>query len=158
MDEIDITIIGAGVIGLAVAYELADGKRTITVLEKNSSFGQETSSRNSEVIHSGIYYPYGFLKASLCVEGAKLLYELCQKTGIDYKAIKICAEKDIWIGPEHLDPWCDGYRGFNGKCLPKDTEAFLAWADQQGADLSVLRGAVEYNSKLLESQNVKKDS
>lgn len=71
MEEIGITIIGAGVIGLAVAYELSHGFDNIVVLEKNESFGQETSSRNSEVIHSGIYYPESSLKARLCVEGAR---------------------------------------------------------------------------------------
>jgi len=89
---------------------------------------------------------------------ANQIYELCQKAQIDYDFIKSCAEADVWIGPEHLDPWRDGYLGFNGKCLPKDTEAFLTWAKQQGANLSVLRKAVEYNSRLLESQNIKKDS
>lgn len=89
---------------------------------------------------------------------ANQIYELCQATNIDYNFVKDCAEADPWIGPEHLDPWQDGYRGFNGKCLPKDTEALLVWADQQGADLSVLRKAVEYNSKLLEFQGIEKGS
>ena len=78
----NITIIGAGVVGLAVASELADGKRSIFLLEKNASHGLETSSRNSEVIHAGIYYPPGSLKARLCVEGRELLYEICSSHGI----------------------------------------------------------------------------
>lgn len=86
------------------------------------------------------------------------IYDLCQKTGIDYGPIKKIAENDPWIGCEHLDPFMDGYRGFNGKCLPKDTEAFLEWADNRGIDLSVLRQAVEFNSSLLSSQNIEKDS
>ncbi len=77
----DITIIGAGVVGLAVAEELSRHFKGILLLEKNESHGQETSSRNSEVIHAGIYYPEGSLKASLCVEGRKLLYEACEKRG-----------------------------------------------------------------------------
>ncbi len=81
----DITIIGAGVVGLAIAEELARHFDSILLLEKNESQGQETSSRNSEVIHAGIYYPEGSLKASLCVEGRKLLYEACEKRGIPYK-------------------------------------------------------------------------
>jgi len=85
MEQIDITIIGAGVIGLATAYALADSKKTIFVLERLSSFGQETSSRNSEVIHAGIYYPKDSLKAKLCVEGNKLLYELCAAKNIPHQ-------------------------------------------------------------------------
>ena len=86
------------------------------------------------------------------------IYDLCQQTGIDYSFIKNCAEVDPWIGPEHLDPNQDGYRGFNGKCLPKDTEALLKFADECGVDLSVLKGVVEYNSKLLVLQGIKKGS
>jgi len=78
----DITVIGAGVVGLAVAEELSRRYRNILLLEKNESHGRETSSRNSEVIHAGIYYPEGTLKASLCVEGRRLLYEACEKRGI----------------------------------------------------------------------------
>ena len=80
----DITIIGAGVVGLAIAAQLAHRDRVVYVLEKNERFGQETSSRHSGVIHSGIYYPYGSLKAKLCVEGNHLLYELCQEHGIGH--------------------------------------------------------------------------
>ncbi len=78
MDEVDVTIIGAGVVGLAVAAELSHLRRTIVVLEKAETYGQETSSRNSGVIHSGIYYPTGSLKARLCIEGAGLLYDICR--------------------------------------------------------------------------------
>ncbi len=85
MDEVNITIIGAGVVGLATAAELSTLCDNIIVLEKHDSFGRETSSRNSEVIHSGIYYPHGSLKASLCVEGARLLYELCDCHSLPYK-------------------------------------------------------------------------
>jgi len=81
----NITVIGAGVVGLAVAEELSRNFDSILLLEKNESQGQETSSRNSEVIHAGIYYPEGTLKASLCVEGRKLLYEACEKRGIPCK-------------------------------------------------------------------------
>lgn len=81
----DITIIGAGVVGLAVAEELSRRFKDVLLLEKNDSHGQETSSRNSEVIHAGIYYPEGSLKASLCVEGRKLLYEACEKRDIPFR-------------------------------------------------------------------------
>jgi L-2-hydroxyglutarate oxidase LhgO len=85
--EIDVAIIGAGVIGLATACEIAQPKREVFVFEKNRSFGLETSSRNSEVIHAGIYYPETSLKAKLCVEGRSLLYELCDRHGIAYKKL-----------------------------------------------------------------------
>ena len=85
MEEVDITIIGAGVIGLAIAAELSEKYKNIVVLERHNSFGQETSSRNSEVIHAGIYYPYGSLKARLCVEGAEYLYEICDEYSIPHR-------------------------------------------------------------------------
>lgn len=80
--EFRIAVIGAGVIGLAVAERLSKQYRDIVLLEKNDSFGQETSSRNSEVIHGGLYYPPGSLKAVLCREGNRLLYERCVREGI----------------------------------------------------------------------------
>jgi L-2-hydroxyglutarate oxidase LhgO len=83
----DITIIGAGVVGLAVAEELSRHFKGVLLLERNESQGQETSSRNSEVIHAGIYYPAGSLKASLCLEGKRLLYDACEKRGIPHRRI-----------------------------------------------------------------------
>jgi len=85
--QADITIIGAGVIGLAIASQIANESREIYILEKNRTFGQEASSHNSEVIHAGIYYPKNSLKAKMCVEGNRLLYDLCQKHRIDYRRI-----------------------------------------------------------------------
>ena len=82
--DTSFTIVGAGVIGLAVAAELSKNNEAIFVLEKNLKLGQETSSRNSEVIHSGIYYPLNSLKARLCVEGKKLLYNYCDSNHIAY--------------------------------------------------------------------------
>jgi len=87
MDRVEIVIVGAGVIGLAVARELSKNHKDILVIEKNPSFGQETSSRNSEVIHAGIYYPRDSLKAKTCLKGKKLLYEYCQKNNIGHKRI-----------------------------------------------------------------------
>ncbi len=87
METVDVTIIGAGVIGLAIARELSSHYTDIVVLEKNDRFGRETSSRNSEVIHSGIYYPEGSLKARLCVEGAALLYDYCLARDIPHSRI-----------------------------------------------------------------------
>jgi L-2-hydroxyglutarate oxidase LhgO len=83
----DITIIGAGVIGLAIAEELSACNKHVLLVEKHTGLGQETSSRNSEVIHAGIYYPHGFLKAAFCTEGNLLLYELCRERNIPHKRL-----------------------------------------------------------------------
>jgi len=83
MEKADITIIGAGVVGLAVAAELARPDLNLFILEKNPSHGGGISSRNSEVIHGGMYYPEGSLKASLCVEGRQILYEVAARNGQD---------------------------------------------------------------------------
>ena len=77
--DAEITIIGAGVIGLALAEKISGSHSNVFIIEKHPTFGQETSSRNSEVIHAGIYYPQGSLKAQLCVEGKSLLYDYCCK-------------------------------------------------------------------------------
>jgi L-2-hydroxyglutarate oxidase LhgO len=83
----DVTIIGAGVIGLAIAAQIAGKGWEAYVLEKNETFGQETSSRHSGVIHSGIYYPQNSLKARLCVAGNHALYKLCEQCGIGYRKL-----------------------------------------------------------------------
>ena len=87
MEKVDTVVIGAGVIGLAVARALALRGREVIILEKAASIGTETSSRNSEVIHAGLYYFPGSLKARLCVEGKRLLYAFCAERGIAAKAI-----------------------------------------------------------------------
>jgi len=88
MEKVDIAIIGAGIVGLAIAYELSrQTNKTVVVLEKNPSFGLETSSRNSQVIHSGIYYPSTMLKTQLCVEGRERLYDFCNNFRVDYKKL-----------------------------------------------------------------------
>lgn len=78
MDRVDCVVIGAGVIGLAVAREMALQGRETILLERESAFGTISSARNSEVIHAGIYYPKDSLKAKLCVEGNRMLYEYCR--------------------------------------------------------------------------------
>jgi L-2-hydroxyglutarate oxidase LhgO len=83
-ERVDAVVIGAGVVGLAVARELALAGREVIVLEAEESIGNHTSSRNSEVIHAGIYYPTGSLKARLCVAGKKKLYAYCTQRGIPH--------------------------------------------------------------------------
>ncbi|HEX3048135.1 MAG TPA: NAD(P)/FAD-dependent oxidoreductase [Bacillota bacterium] len=89
MEQFDFAVIGAGVVGLAVAVELAQRfpGQSLVLLERHPKFGQETSSRNSEVIHSGIYYPTGSLKAQFCVSGKELLYEFCNRYQIPHQKI-----------------------------------------------------------------------
>ena len=87
MDSIDSVVIGAGVIGLAVGRALALAGREVVVVEAASAIGTETSSRNSEVIHAGIYYPTGSLKARLCVAGRERLYAYCAAKGIRHQRI-----------------------------------------------------------------------
>jgi L-2-hydroxyglutarate oxidase LhgO len=78
MEQVDCVVIGAGVVGLAVAREMALQGRETILLEREKAFGTIASARNSEVIHAGIYYPKDSLKATLCVEGNRLLYEYCR--------------------------------------------------------------------------------
>lgn len=99
MDKVDCAVIGAGVVGLAVARALAVKGRDVIVLEAENAIGTGTSSRNSEVIHAGIYYPKDSLKAKLCVEGKKRLYAFCEEHGVPHrragKLIVACAETQI---------------------------------------------------------------
>lgn len=85
MDKIDCLVIGAGVVGLAVARALALRGREVIVLEQHPAIGMETSARNSEVIHAGLYYPTGSLKAQLCVAGRDALYAYCTDRGIPHQ-------------------------------------------------------------------------
>ena len=85
MDSMDCVVIGAGVVGLAVARALALQGREVMVLEAADAIGTGTSSRNSEVIHAGIYYPQGSLKATLCVQGRAMLYDYCAERGIAHR-------------------------------------------------------------------------
>jgi L-2-hydroxyglutarate oxidase LhgO len=87
MEKTDVVIIGAGVVGLAIAERLSHIGRSVVVVEHNDSFGRETSSRNSEVIHAGFYYPPSSLKARLCVEGNRLLYDFCREQGIPHRRL-----------------------------------------------------------------------
>lgn len=98
-DKVECAVVGAGVVGLAVARELAQAGLETVILECERQVGTATSSRNSEVIHAGIYYPPGSLKARLCVAGKRLLYAYCEDRGIEHKAcgklIVATCEKDL---------------------------------------------------------------
>src|SRR3954454_17214832 len=85
MDKVDCVVVGAGVIGLAVARRLAQAGREVIVLEEAEGIGTVTSSRNSEVIHAGIYYRAGSLMAQMCVAGRRALYRYCSDHGVPHR-------------------------------------------------------------------------
>ena len=103
MDSVDCIVIGAGVVGLAVARALALAGREVIVLEAAEGIGTETSSRNSEVIHAGIYYPAGSLMARSCVAGRRALYAYCRERGVPFSncgklIVATSAEEDARLG------------------------------------------------------------
>ncbi len=99
MDQVQCVVIGAGVVGLAVARSLAHSGREVLVLEAAPTFGTGTSSRNSEVIHAGIYYAAGSLKARLCVQGRAMLYAYCEERGVAYRR---CGKLLVATAPEQV--------------------------------------------------------
>ncbi|MGA2768167.1 MAG: NAD(P)/FAD-dependent oxidoreductase [Candidatus Bathyarchaeia archaeon] len=100
MEKAKIIIIGAGVVGLAVAAKVSEKNQDVYVLEKNARFGQETSSHNSGVIHSGIHYPPDSLKAELCVKGNRMTYDICEKYAVPHKKL---GKLTVAIEPEETD-------------------------------------------------------
>ena len=85
MSEIDVAVIGGGVVGLACALALAESGASVCVIERESRPGRGMSTHNSGVIHAGIYYPAGSLKARLCVDGRERLYEFCERHAVPYQ-------------------------------------------------------------------------
>jgi L-2-hydroxyglutarate oxidase LhgO len=106
-DIVDCVVIGAGVVGLAVARALALAGREVLVLEKERWIGAETSSRNSEVVHAGLYYPKDSRKSRFCVAGREMLYAYCAERGVAHrrigKLVIACSEGEI---PLLEDIWC----------------------------------------------------
>ena len=100
MEKMDCVVIGAGVVGLAVARALALQGREVLVLDAEKAIGTRASSRNSEVIHAGIYYPTGSLKARLCVEGKALLYAYCAERGVAHRR---CGKLIVAMNDDQLD-------------------------------------------------------
>jgi len=100
MEQVDCVVVGAGVVGLAVAREMALQGRETILLEREASFGTISSARNSEVIHAGIYYPKDSLKAKLCVEGNRLLYAYCRTHQVSTQA---CGKLIVAADTSQLD-------------------------------------------------------
>ena len=99
-EQVDTVVIGAGVIGLACARALARAGRDVLILEQHTELGTETSARNSEVIHAGIYYPQDSLKARLCLQGRKQLYDFCRDYGVAHER---CGKLIVASTPEQAD-------------------------------------------------------
>ena len=87
MNDVDVLVVGAGALGLACAARLAEAGHGVLVAERERLVGSHTSSRNSEVIHAGLYYPPGSLKADLCLEGRERLYSWCARHGVGHRRI-----------------------------------------------------------------------
>lgn len=135
--QADTVVIGAGVVGLAVASRLATLGQDVLVVESGDRFGEGMSSRNSEVIHGGLYYPTGSLKARLCVEGRQALYAYCQRFRVPHRR----TGKWIIATDEHQHPALESIvqqAGRNG--VP------LSWHD--GADLARSLPDVEASAAL----------
>src|SRR5665213_3621725 len=100
-ETVECVVVGGGVIGLAVARALALAGHEVLVLEKERWIGSHTSSRNSEVIHAGLYYPQDSLKARLCVTGRRLLYAYCAERGVPHqrigKLVVACTEHEVEV-------------------------------------------------------------
>ncbi len=100
MDRVETVVVGAGVVGLAVAQALAASGREVLVLEREPQFGSGISARNSEVVHAGLYYAPGSLKARLCVEGRERLYAWCESRGVSHRR---CGKLIVATEPGQLD-------------------------------------------------------
>ena len=110
-DSVECVVIGAGVIGLAVAREMAAAGLETIVLEKENLIGTSTSSRNSEVIHAGIYYAAGSLKAKTCVDGKAMLYDYCRERGVGHRRVDHHGRATRCRRPH---PWIHGSRRRHG--------------------------------------------
>ncbi|MEN9806643.1 MAG: hypothetical protein RL756_1163 [Pseudomonadota bacterium] len=132
-EVVDAVVIGAGVVGLACARALALRGREVLVLERHGLIGSETSARNSEVIHAGIYYPTGSLKAALCVEGKALLYAYLTERAIPHRR---CGKIIVATAPSQFDT----LRAYQAQAL-RNGVGELPWLDQ--AQVRALEPAVE---------------
>lgn len=152
----DVVVIGAGVVGLAVARQFAVAGREVIIIERNPIIGDGTSSRNSEVIHAGIYYPKDSLKARACVIGKKLLYRYCAQYGVPHRN---CGKLIVATGKDQIDELraLQVKAAGNGvgdlKLLSRsDTISLEPDLDAEGALLSPSTGIIDSHSFMLSLQ------
>jgi len=138
MDSVDAVVIGAGVVGLAVGRALARSGLETIVLERANAIGTGTSSRNSEVIHAGLYYPAGSLKARLCVQGRAMLYAFCESRGVSHRR---CGKMVVATSPEQHP----ALRATQAKAAANGVA--LSWLDADAA--CVLEPALHCSAALL---------
>jgi len=127
VEETNIVVIGAGIVGLAVAAKISEKASGVLILEKNAKYGQETSTHNSSVVHSGIHYPKGSLKAKLCVKANPMVYEMCEKYGLPYKKLGkltvAITDEEITslekLMKQGLDNGVEGLRFLDGEAVKK---------------------------------------
>ena len=136
MEEVDLVIVGGGVVGLACARETARPGRTVCVLERHARLGTETSTHNSGVVHAGIYYPRGSLKARLCVEGRDALYRFCEAHDVPYQR---CG-KLIVAGPGEDDT---RLQDLMARSAPHGT--VVEWTESRGIGVVRIPGAEPEN-------------
>ena len=147
-DRLDCLVVGAGAVGLAVARELARKGREVVVAERAEVIGGESSSRNSEVIHAGIYYPRGSLKARLCVAGKALLYDYCAAHQVAHRR---CGKIIVATSESQLET----LRGYCEAALANGAGA-LEWLDQEAVralepDVAALAGVHSPSTGIIDS-------
>ncbi|MEM7406835.1 MAG: NAD(P)/FAD-dependent oxidoreductase [Pseudomonadota bacterium] len=152
-EPVDAVVIGAGVVGLACARALARAGRDVLVLEAEDAVGTHTSSRNSEVIHAGIYYPPGSLKAWACVRGKHLLYDYCESHGVPHKRItKLIAAVNADQGVELERLNANGAANGVEDLQPLDANQSRRLEPQVGAEMALLSpstGIIDSHSLML---------
>lgn len=121
MEKVECLVVGAGVIGLACARALAEAGREVIVVERNDVIGAETSSRNSEVVHAGIYYSTGSVKARLCVAGKQKLYDYCDNRGVPYRR---CGKIIVATDPAQIEV----LQGYHSQA--ESNGVALSWLDE----------------------------
>jgi L-2-hydroxyglutarate oxidase LhgO len=136
MESVDCVVVGAGVVGIAVARALAMAGREVIVLDAAGAVGTETSSRNSEVIHAGIYYPKDSLMARFCVQGRRLLYAYCDERGVAYAN---CGKLIVATSPEE----CDKLAGIKARAEANGVEGMrlLTAAEARGLEPNLVCAA-----------------
>jgi len=125
-----------------------DAERVLGLLPR-APFEKIIPCREAELVK---YFGNAFY--ALKVSYANQMYDLSQRLGVDYDVVKECAKAEPWMGTHHWEIFHKGYRGYGGKCLPKDTRAIIQLAERQGIDLALLKRAEEYNNELCKNQGL----